>query len=54
VILKAVSNGAGVRAGIDFKAVRDPIVVHDLVQFGGVEAQAVLVTGVHGDGAILL
>lgn len=38
MILKAVSHGAGVRAGIDLKAVRDSILVQNVVQFAGVDA----------------
>ena len=38
MILKAVSHGAGVCAGIDFKAVRDSILVENVVQFAGIHA----------------
>ena len=42
------------RAGVNLKAVRDSIVIEDVVQLGGVEAQSVLIAHVHRDGAILL
>src|ERR1035441_10771690 len=54
VILKAVSHGAGVRARIDFKAVRDSILVENIMQLAGIDAQAVLISHIHGDRAILL
>src|ERR1035441_2585947 len=54
VILKAVSHGAGVRARIDFEAVRDSVLVENIMQLAGIAAQAVLISHVHGDGAICL
>ena len=53
VILEAVGDGAGMRAGVDFKAVRDAVGVEYVVQLDGVEAQAILVADIHGDGAVL-
>ena len=38
VILESISNGAGVRARVNLKAVRDAIVVQDVMQFCRVEA----------------
>ena len=53
MILKSIRHRAGVRARIDLKAVRDAILVEDLVQLAGIDAQAVLIAHVDGDGAIL-
>ncbi len=53
VILEAVSNSAGVCAFVDFEAVCYPVLVEYVVQFGGIGAQAVLVSDVNGDGAVL-
>ena len=47
VILESVGDRAGVRPRINLKAVRDSVVVHDVMQLGGVKAQAVLVAHVH-------
>ena len=38
MILKAIGDGAGVRTWIDFKAVRNTVVVKDVVQLAGVDA----------------
>jgi hypothetical protein len=54
VILEAICDGAGVCARVNLKAVHDSVVVEDIVQLGCIEAQAVLIAHIHGDGAILL
>ena len=54
VILKAISDGAGVRARIDLETVRNFVLVEDIVQLAGIYAQAVLIAHIHCDGAILL
>ena len=53
VILEADRHGAGVGAGIDLEAVGDAVVVEDVVQLAGIDAQAVLVADIHRDGVIL-
>lgn len=54
MVLESISNCADMRAGIDFKCIRDPIVIEDGVEFACVDAQAILITDVHRDGAIQL
>jgi hypothetical protein len=54
VILKSIRDGAGVRAGIDLKTICNSVLIEDVVQLDGIEAQAVLIAHIHGDGAILL
>ncbi len=48
MILEAIGDGAGVRARIDLEVVRDPILIENIVQFAGIDTQAVLVTNIHG------
>ena len=54
MILKTVRDSAGVRAGIDFKAVRNSVVVEDIVQLARIDSQSVLISNVHRNGAVLL
>src|SRR6202012_3727972 len=49
-ILEAERHIAGMGAGIDFKAVGDPVGVHRLMQPAGVGLQAVLVADIQRDG----
>src|SRR5579871_2410668 len=53
VALDAVGDFADVRAGIDFEFVIDCVVVHGFVKCLGIEAEAVLVSDVEEDAAIL-
>src|SRR5664280_286643 len=53
VVLEAVGHGAGVGAVIDLEAVGDAVARENVVKLAGVDAQAVLVANIHGDGAIL-
>ena len=53
MILESVCYGAGVRALIDFKSVRDPVLVENVVKFAGIVTQAILVSYINGDGAVL-
>ena len=53
MVLEAIGYGAGVRAGVNFKTVRDSVVVEDIVELRGVEPQAVLIAYVHCNGAVL-
>ena len=54
VILKSIGNSAGVRARINFKAVNNSVAVEYIVQLPGIDAQAVLISHIHGDRSILL
>src|SRR5271168_1393026 len=54
VILKPIRDGASMRARIDFEAVRDSVLIEKIMELAGINAQAVLIAYVHGDGAILL
>ena len=54
MVLESIGDCAGVCAGIDLKGVCNPIVIEDIVQPDGIEAQTVLVADVHSDGAVLL
>ncbi len=54
MVLKSVGNRAGVRAGVNLKAVRNCVVVEEVVQLDGIKAQTVLVAHVHRDSAVLL
>ncbi len=53
VVLDAVGDFADVRAGIDFEFIGDCVVVHGFVKCLGIEAEAVLVSDVEEDAAIL-
>lgn len=53
VILESIGDGADMRAGIDFEAVRDAVVVKDSVEFASVDAQAILIADVNRDSAVL-
>jgi len=54
VILEAHCHGAGVGALIDFEAVGDTVFVKDIVEFGGVDSQSILVADIHRNSAIPL
>ena len=54
VLLEAIGDRAGVRARIDLEAVRDSILIQNIVQFSVIDTQAILVTNVQGDRVILL
>ena len=53
VILKTVSHCARVRTGINLEAVRDSILVQNIVELAGIDSQTVLVAHVNGNGAVL-
>ena len=54
MVLEAVGDCADMRAGIDFKCIRDPVAIEDGVELACVDAQAILIAYVHGDGSVLL
>jgi hypothetical protein len=54
VILEAISDSAGVCAGVDFEAVYDAVVIENGMEFAGIDAQTVLIAYIHSNGAILL
>ena len=53
MILKTIGDGAGMSTLINPEAMGDAIVVEHLVEFDGVKPQAILVTHVNRDSAIL-
>lgn len=53
MILKAVGHSTSVSAGIQFEAVRDPVLIERLVQLDGIDSQAILVSNIDSDRAIL-
>ncbi len=54
MILEAIGHCAGVRTGIHLERVVDPVLVEDVVQFGCVCAQAILIVDIVGDCFVLL
>ncbi len=54
MVLESIGDCTDMRAGINFKCVRDSIVIEDGVQLACIDAQSVLIADVHGYGAILL
>jgi hypothetical protein len=52
MILKAVGYFACVRAGINFEAVRDSVLIKSFVKLCGIGSQTVLIAYVHGDCTI--
>src|ERR1022692_2852573 len=54
VVLESIGDCTDMRAGVNLKAVRDPIVIEDGVQLGSIESQSVLIAHIHRDGAVLL
>jgi hypothetical protein len=53
VVLKAVGDRAGVRAGKDLEGVGDAVAIENVVELAGVDAQAILITNVNGDCLVL-
>src|ERR1017187_4625781 len=53
VVLEAIGDGAGVRAVIELKSVRDAVLVEHFVQLDGIHAQSILIAYINGDGMIL-
>ena len=54
VVLESIGNCADMRAGVDFKAVRDSVVIENGVQFHSIEPQPVLIADIHRDSAVFL
>jgi hypothetical protein len=53
MILETISHPARMSAWIQFKAVRDSILIESIVELGGIGSQTILVTYVNRDRAIL-
>ena len=53
MILEAIGDGAGVRAVIELKGVRDAVLVEHFVQLDGIHAQSILIAYINGDGMVL-
>jgi signal transduction histidine kinase len=54
VVLEAIGDCAGVRAGINLEAVCDSVAIEDVVELGGIESQAILIAHIHCNGTVLL
>src|SRR3982750_4184962 len=50
VILEPIGNAAGVRARVDLERVGDAVAIEHVVELARVDAQAVLIADVDGDG----
>jgi hypothetical protein len=53
IVLKAIRDGASMRAGVNLKSVGDAVVVENLVELGCARLKAILVANVDGDAAVL-
>jgi hypothetical protein len=54
MVLEPIGDCTDMRAGIDLKGVYHAIVVEDLVQFGCVNAQTILISYIHCNCPVLL
>ena len=53
VILKPVRNSTGMGAVIDFKNVRNTVIIENIVQLAGIDSEPVLVSYVNRDTVVL-
>src|ERR1035441_9224101 len=53
MILEAIRDSAGMSARINFELIRDSILVKNVMQFGGCDAEAVLITDVDRNAVVL-
>ena len=54
VVLESIGHRAGVGTGVNFEGILDSVVIENLVQLGGIEAQTILIAYIHRDGSIPL
>ncbi|MGI4853881.1 MAG: hypothetical protein ACRYF4_07550 [Janthinobacterium lividum] len=54
MVLESISDGAGMCAGVDLERINYTIRIQHFVQLTRVYFQPILITNIHGDGAVTL